>query len=165
VAIELDQQGKPRICRKCDAEDVRFNVAHSAELALIAVTTGCEVGVDVERLRSVRHLEHIAQRYFHPAETMALLAARPAERDAAFLRCWTGKEAVLKALGHGITGSLAEFQVPINEFISTWIDLPAELFPQHARCWLHRLAPCDGYRGAVATLGAERDVYCYEFDL
>jgi 4'-phosphopantetheinyl transferase len=134
-------------------------------LALIAVTKGCEVGVDVERLRPVRHLEHIAQRYFHPAETTAILAARPAERDAAFLRGWTGKEAVLKALGRGITGSFAEFQVPINEFISTWIDLPAELSPQHARCWLHRLAPCDGYLAAVALLGAERDVYCYEFDL
>jgi 4'-phosphopantetheinyl transferase len=165
VAIEIDRQGKPRIGRQCGAEDVRFNVAHSSEMALIAVTMGCEVGVDVERLRPVRHLEHIAQRYFHPAESTALLAARPAEREAAFLRCWTAKEAVLKALGHGITGSLAGIQVPIHQFASTWIDLPAELSPQHSRCWLHRLAPCDGYLAAVASLGAKRDVCCYEFDL
>ena len=51
------------------ATDLQFNLAHSGELALVAVTRGCEVGVDVERLRDVHHWQEIAERYFHPRKS------------------------------------------------------------------------------------------------
>jgi 4'-phosphopantetheinyl transferase len=165
VTLENDPHGKPRLASGSAADDVRFNVAHSGELALIAVTAGCEVGVDVERVRPVHHADHIARRYFHPVEMQAILSAGPSARDTIFMRCWTGKEAVLKAIGSGVTGALASFRVPTDEFDTAWVDLPARLSRNHARCWLQDLAPCPGYVGAVACLGDERDVHPFTFDL
>jgi 4'-phosphopantetheinyl transferase len=144
---------------------LHFNVAHSGELALIGVTAGCEVGIDIERLRPVSHADHIARRYFHPAEMQAILSADASARETMFMRCWTGKEAVLKAMGSGITGSLASFQVPTHQFTTAWIDLPASHSQNAARCWLHELAPCPGYAGAVACLGEVRIVRLFEFDV
>jgi 4'-phosphopantetheinyl transferase len=165
IALENDHHGKPRLVRGAhDADHLQFNVAHSGDLALVAVTAGCEVGVDIEQLRPVSHAEHIARRYFHPAEAEALLAAPLSARDPLFLRCWTGKEAVLKAVGRGITGSLASFQVPMNDREDVWIDLPVQSTEGHSRCWLQPLAPCDGYLGAVACLGEERTVRCFAFE-
>ncbi len=153
VAISVDAYNKPRLADEQHATGLRFNVAHSGNLALVAITHGCEIGVDVERLRIVRHALHISQRYFHPAEVAAIVAAAPAARDAAFMRCWTGKEAVLKAIGTSITGSLAGFQVPIDDAQDrgTWID---------ARCWLRRLDVGDDYAAAVAVVAGERNLRC-----
>ena len=165
VAIDIDPSGKPCLAAQYRAAELHFNVAHSGDLAVVAVTAGCEVGVDVERVRPVSHAEHIARRYFHPAETQAILSAAPSERDTVFLRCWTGKEAVLKALGSGVTGPLAAFHVPTEEFDIAWITLPSTLSKNQDRCWLHELAPCPGYVGAVACLGNERLVRPFTFEL
>jgi 4'-phosphopantetheinyl transferase len=164
ITIEYDPNGKPRLAGGRDENDVHFNVAHSGSLALIAVTAGCEVGIDVERVRAVSHAEHIARRYFHPAEAEVILAAARSARDALFLRCWTGKEAVLKSLGSGITGSLAAICVPTDDFRAVWIDLPSQHSNLHSRCWLQQLAPGPGYVGAVACLGEERLVRCFAFE-
>jgi 4'-phosphopantetheinyl transferase len=162
-AIEFARRahGKPRLGRKHNHNDLRFNVAHSGDLALVAVASGCEVGVDVEQLRTVGHLSQIARRYFHPAERDAILAAPPSARDAAFLRCWTLKEAVLKAVGSGITGSLAGFCVPLDSADSNWIELPMQSSGQSCRCWLQRIVPGEDYTGAVACVGAERYPRCF----
>jgi 4'-phosphopantetheinyl transferase len=164
IAIVNDRNGKPRLANRPVVADVHFNVAHSGSCALITVAAGCHVGVDVEHVRLVNHANHIARRYFHPAEAEAVLAAAPSTRDVLFLRVWTGKEAVLKAVGSGITGSLASFRVPTNDFGAAWIDLPSQLSNNHERCWLHALAPCQGYIGAVAGLGEERLLRCHTFE-
>ena len=162
VSIAVDANNKPRLADEQHATGLRFNVAHSHNLALVAITHGCEIGVDVERLRIVRHAQHIAQRYFHPAEVEAIVAAASADRDAAFMRCWTGKEAVLKAIGTGITGSLADFQVPIDDAQDrgAWINAPRTSTGQFARCWLRRLDVGDDYATAVALVGFERNFRC-----
>jgi 4'-phosphopantetheinyl transferase len=166
IELDHDPHGKPRLAAGSMARDLRFNVAHSANLALIAVTRGSEVGVDAERVRRVKHADHIARRYFHPAEMQAVVSASPAARDAVFMRCWTGKEAVLKAIGTGITGSLASFKVPTEElFGAAWIDLPSPLSPNFSRCWLRELAPCQQYVGAVACCAQKRNVRCFALDL
>jgi 4'-phosphopantetheinyl transferase len=163
VLLEADTAGKPRLAPGLFERDLRFNVAHSGDVALIGVTAGCDIGVDVERLRAVGHAEHIAHRYFHPAEARAILSAPPESRDEAFMRCWTGKEAVLKAVGRGITGSLSSFQAPTEEFHSAWIDLPAAPGENRSGCWLCGLAPGAGYVAAAACLGTARVVRCFAF--
>src|SRR5262249_31494602 len=99
IQFSLDARNKPRINPKLHGTDLHFNVSHSGSLARVAVTTGNEIGVDVEQRREVRHLDQIASRYFHRAEAAAVTATPATERVDAFLRCWTAKEAVLKAHG------------------------------------------------------------------
>jgi 4'-phosphopantetheinyl transferase len=102
-----EPHGKP-ILAGAEGEWLRFNVSHSAGLALVAVANGREVGVDVEAAREGRRFEGIAQRYFDPTEAAAIGGLEGPERDAAFYRLWARKEAYLKATAEGImTGTLA----------------------------------------------------------
>jgi 4'-phosphopantetheinyl transferase len=151
VPIVCEPNGKPRLADNAAAHDLRFNLAHSGELALVAVTRGGEIGVDVERLRPVDHWQDIASRYFHATELAAIGGADASQLPAAFLRCWTRKEAVLKAIGVGILFPLDAFRVPVTEEVRGWIDVPAHSSTAASRYWLQHVDPCAGYVAAVAT--------------
>lgn len=86
--------------------DLRFNWSHSGDVALVAVSRGIELGVDVESgARPVRALA-LARRFYAPEECTALEQLPESDQAREFLRLWTGKEALLKALGHGIGNGL-----------------------------------------------------------
>ncbi len=168
VAFATDDRGKPRIVNAISAEstcDLRFNLSHSGELALIAIAAGAEVGVDVEQIRVVSNIERLARRYFHAAEAEEVLAAEGDQREALFMRCWTAKEAVVKAYGSGIGTGLNRFRVPLEPSFAASIDLSAlpQPFFLDTRCWLSRLTPREGYAAACVLVGDERRVRCFEF--
>ena len=165
VAFEFKTYTKPRLApSKTATVDLRFNVSHSGELALVAVTTGCEVGVNVEQLRPVKQMEEIAQRYFHRLEVEGVMASRVKERPAAFFRCWTAKEALLKAIGSGITAALDAFEVPLDEAFEGWIDLSRLRKSEgHSQCWLERISPAPKYIAAIAFVGSHRSVRTFTF--
>jgi 4'-phosphopantetheinyl transferase len=163
VTIEVEENGKPWLADCGSTMDIRFNVAHSADLALLAFTRDREVGIDVERLRAVERCEQLALRYYHPEEIDEVLSAAADSRDERFLRCWTGKEAVVKALGSGIASGLALFRVPTAPFPITEVALPLEQSQSRSSCTLFGLEPCEGYVAAVACLGDARRLRCYSF--
>jgi 4'-phosphopantetheinyl transferase len=91
----LLEKGKPYLA---SAPEIRFNLAHSREMALVAVALDVEVGVDIERLRPLTEYAAIAQRYFPEGYT-----APTSVRE--FFRHWTRFEALLKAHGAGLYGA------------------------------------------------------------
>jgi 4'-phosphopantetheinyl transferase len=80
---------------------LHFNVSHTDGLAVFAVGHA-RVGVDVERIRPIPDADGLVTRFFSRRECAQFHALSPAERPAAFLRAWTRKEAVLKAIGRGV---------------------------------------------------------------
>jgi 4'-phosphopantetheinyl transferase len=81
-----------------------FNLSHSGDVALIGIgPPGIEIGVDLEVRRTMSDALELAERHFAPAEIEALRATLPEQRDHAFLRGWTRKEACLKAIGSGLS--------------------------------------------------------------
>jgi 4'-phosphopantetheinyl transferase len=165
LAFTLEHRGKPCLAAEHSAGRLRFNLSHSADLALMAIVNDCEIGVDVEQVREVKELEHLAQRYFHPAEVDDVMSAG-ANRNVAFFRHWTAKEAVLKAFGSGITERLDHFQVPPSETSSGRVDVSGmPNFVKASQCWVTRIAPCDNFEAAVAFLGPERRVQGLVFDV
>jgi 4'-phosphopantetheinyl transferase len=138
--------------------DLAFNLAHSERRAVYAFATGCELGVDVEAVRPVNDAEGIVRRFFSPAECAEWRALARAERDAAFFRCWTRKEAYIKALGDGLMLPLDGFQVSLRP------GEPARLIrargdAEAARRWtLVALTPGAGYAGALALAESGRQV-------
>lgn len=164
VALTVYENRKPCLAARQTAASINFNVSHSGEIALIAFALGAEVGVDVEQQRDVHHLEQIARRFFHPSETNAVMAAPEHSRNLAFLRCWTGKEAVLKAAGTGIVGNLSDFSISIRAERPELIEFPMiDAAGKSGRCWLEHLNPCDGYVAAIACIDTQRTVICYAF--
>src|SRR6185295_15890681 len=95
--------GKPELAHEGGPAALRFNLSHGGDLALIALARGRELGVDIEPLRALSDEARLARRVLSPREADAFAALPPDERAAALLRCWTRKEALLKANGCGIT--------------------------------------------------------------
>ncbi|MCW5672632.1 MAG: 4'-phosphopantetheinyl transferase superfamily protein [Hydrogenophaga sp.] len=103
--------GKPRLW---GGERPYFNMSHSGDWALIGFCDEAPIGVDIEVPRDMSDLESLAQRNFSAAEFQALLQIDPHQRQEAFLRCWTRKEACLKALGSGLSIEPSVFEAGIE---------------------------------------------------
>ena len=105
--------GKPELPAPASGPHLGFNLAHSGSVALIAVARGRRVGVDVEALRAVPEWDRIARHHFSARENRELRALAPDERHKAFLRGWTRKEALVKAIGAGLDHPVDGVEVPL----------------------------------------------------
>ena len=103
IALVAGDHGKPRL-RSPDVTWLRFNVSHSADVAVYAVAHGCEVGVDVEQIREDYDFDAVARRLFTDSERASLAELQSRERTDVFFATWTRKEAYLKAIGTGLGG-------------------------------------------------------------
>ena len=113
VELDYGPRGKPRLAGGCADSDLRFNVSHCEDVALYAFSSGREVGVDVEAVRELRDADAVAARFFSARENEAYRALPPCDRPLAFFRCWTRKEAFIKALGDGLYFPLHAFDVTL----------------------------------------------------
>jgi 4'-phosphopantetheinyl transferase len=156
VRFEFGPQGKPRLAGT--SSPLQFNASNSGHLAAYAFTAGCEIGVDLEQHRAMLDLENIARRFFSPEETAELLELPASEKTAAFFRCWTRKEAFIKALGGGLSIPLDSFQVTLRpDDAARMVSLGGS--SQAARGWmLHDFTPAPDYAGAIAYPGLLRSV-------
>jgi 4'-phosphopantetheinyl transferase len=160
VEFTIGPRGKPAL--RGDSR-IRFNMAHSGGLALYAFTADCEIGLDVEAMRSIPEIEQIASHYFCRAEASELLSIEDAAtRQEAFFRCWTRKEAYIKAVGEGLYLPLDQFQVTLSptdpaQLVHIGNDVSA------ARKWtLQHLDPAPGFIGALAYQSEARQVVMSE---
>lgn len=140
--------GKPRLAHH---PSVHFSLSHSGDQAILAVSDQLELGADIERVRALDHLD-LARRYFHPNETTLIGSLpRPDEQLQAFFRIWTLKEAIVKALGVGLSIPLDSFEVSIVTSPPTLVLCPAGA-PQ--AWWLH-LTVGDYCRALAAPAGTD----------
>jgi 4'-phosphopantetheinyl transferase len=109
LRFEYGEFDKPALAES----DLHFNLAHSGAVVLFALTRAGEVGIDVELEETRPRDERLAERFFSPAEVATLLSLPRPERSRAFLRCWTRKEAFLKARGDGLQLALDTFDVSL----------------------------------------------------
>lgn len=140
--------GKPFLASEHKGPPIAFNLSHSGELAIVAVTAGMAVGVDIERVRPVS--AEVVTGCLAPGEFAALEAIAPALRDECFIRCWTRKEACLKAIGIGLNGTLSNFEVSLDSAAARLLAVRSD--PAEADHWqLADLQPAPGYCGALAA--------------
>ncbi len=139
--IAVGEHGKPYLDHPFI--DIRFNVSHSRDIAIVAVSRGREVGVDVEWVQPDIEFEPIAEHYFDPRENWDLRTAPRTERAARFFDLWTQKEARLKAAG---VGFISEETRP-----TSWT--------------VRNLTPAEGYAGAIASEGEDWKLAYWEWSL
>jgi 4'-phosphopantetheinyl transferase len=143
------RRGKPRLVD--GAADLRFNLSHAGERALLAVTRGQEVGVDIERERAIGTSD-LARRFFAPSEWQALQGMDPSEQIPAFFRCWTRKEAFIKAIGDGLACPLDGFEVSLSDAESPQLLRSCTAVEGGLERWRIVSVPVEpGYRAAVAA--------------
>ncbi|HEY6397456.1 MAG TPA: 4'-phosphopantetheinyl transferase superfamily protein, partial [Solirubrobacteraceae bacterium] len=110
LRFEYGEFDKPALA---GGSDLYFNLAHSDGVVLYAITRAAEVGIDVEVEELRPRDERLAERFFSPSEAAMLRSLPRSERPRAFLRCWTRKEAFLKARGDGLQLALDAFDVSL----------------------------------------------------
>lgn len=103
--------GKPALVHP--ETNLRFNLSHTAGLSLLAVCLDHELGVDVEAIRPMEDWEAIAASHFSAAENAEMRSFAASESNDAFFRCWTRKEAFLKASGEGLSKPLGGFSISV----------------------------------------------------
>jgi len=125
-ALELrcGAYGKPELA--WPSANLSFNLAHTCDLALLAVSNAGRVGVDAENIRSDVEVEDIFQSFFARAEICAILGLPQDQRLGAFFNTWTRKEAFVKALGRGLSLPFDQFVVTVSP------EEPARLI---SACW------------------------------
>jgi 4'-phosphopantetheinyl transferase len=145
------EHGKPFLDGSHADRDIEFNVSHSGDLFLYAVSQGRTVGVDIERKKDGLSADAIAQRYFAPEEARLLLELAPEQRLPSFYRCWTRKEAYLKAKGTGLTTKLQAFEVTFLPDVPPAL-LHTEVDGEDPSDWqVFELSVPDGYVAALVA--------------
>lgn len=161
LEFSYSSRGKPAL-KGQGVDQLHFNLAHSHDLALIAVTRAAPVGVDVERIRPMRDADRIAERFFSAREAEAFRNVPAAEQDAAFFALWTRKEAWLKATGDGISESLSKFEVTFLPADEPRVLAIAGDTAAGAAWSLRALNPVSGFVGALAVQhrGVRPECWC-----
>ncbi len=113
IEIYAGPLGKPSLANGGPG-DLRFNLSHSGDMALYAFRLGAEVGIDLERAGRVRLGDLASAGFLSPGEKRDLAQLEGRSRQAALLRCWTRKEAVIKAIGEGMAAPLMEIEVSVT---------------------------------------------------
>ncbi len=132
---------------------LHFNVAHSKQIAVYAISRDLEVGIDVEGDRDRADYRRLAERLCGPDELARFQQLPQYEHRAAFFSCWTRKEAVAKAEGTGLGFPLKQLTVSFAPD-----DPPRVLTIRGQAPGAHQWAlvplPMEhGFRGALAVKG------------
>jgi 4'-phosphopantetheinyl transferase len=150
IRFEYQPSGKPKLAAQQNPRRLRFNVSHSAGLALIAVSADHRLGIDIEKIRSDVDITTLAERFFSARERAGLRALPDHLRVPAFFACWTRKEAFLKATGDGLSFPLADFSVTTHPDLDPALEEIRGNTIARKQWFLADLSVFEGYCATVA---------------
>lgn len=154
LKIDTGEYGKPYFADQNATQGLRFNLSHSHQLALMAITRDREVGVDVEYMRPNFVSDEVAGHFFSPAEAQELRSLPFELKTQSFFNCWTRKEAYIKARGEGLYCALDQFDVSLLPGTPAML-LNSRIDAKEVSRWSFQdLSAGPGY---TATLAVERE--------
>lgn len=157
IRFEYGPHGKPSLAQGLARVDLRFNLSHTGNQALVAFYVGRAIGVDLELAGRALDAKALIRRFGAPAERAAIEALAPSEQRQRFLELWTCKEAWLKATGLGIAAGLERVEIDLATGTPRLVAAPAEWGGVHE--WsLLLLQPADGLVAAVALHDPAREM-------
>jgi 4'-phosphopantetheinyl transferase len=134
------------------AEPVHFSLSRSAEMTLIGLAPA-PLGVDIEETGGAAAIDGLVETVLSPRERQAFMTLAGEDRHAAFFRCWTQKEAYLKATGDGLHFPLHDVEVRFTDPEESGLARIAGDAEMAARWLLQTMEPRAGYTGALAIRG------------
>jgi len=159
VQFRYNSFGKPAIANQ--NKDLRFNLSHSHGLALLAVTREREVGVDIEYQCIETPTEDIAKRFFSAVEVMSLAALPKDMQLEGFFKCWTRKEAFIKAIGEGLSFPLDQFSVSFHPSELPKLRHVAGNSQETNRWSFWDVSPNSEYAAALVVEGTNLQLSCF----
>jgi 4'-phosphopantetheinyl transferase len=165
ILFRYGSHGKPRLSQQDGRAGIQFNLAHSNGTAIYAITRDRPVGVDIESIQADFPVEDVARNFFSVAELAALQALPHTSRTEAFFKCWTRKEAFVKALGDGLSCPLRDFDVSLMP------GEPARLLnvgwaPEEASRWcIKDINAVPGFSAAMVFSGSQCQMHVSQWSL
>lgn len=159
LRFDTTDHGKPALVHP--STGIRFSISHSGEWGMLGLALEREVGVDIEILRDNVEVDKLAERFFSPHERESLRSLPTDQKLPSFFRCWTCKEAFLKAQGVGLSRSLDSFDIDLKA------TKPRLLATRPDACETKRwsvfeLPSVSGYAAAAATEGGVPAVQMFQ---
>lgn len=151
VQFIYGNQGKPALATSCNTLDIKFNISHSASIAIIAITINRNVGIDIERIRNLPEAEQIAEQVFSRSENVTLSASPIAKKMEIFFKLWVRKEAYVKGCGTGLSVELADIDVTPHPSKSYRSMVSGMSFGHDSSWFIEGFEPISGYVAAVAA--------------
>ncbi|MDH5518385.1 MAG: 4'-phosphopantetheinyl transferase superfamily protein [Gammaproteobacteria bacterium] len=124
IVYRKNDYGKPYLNHN---SPIRFNLSHSHNLAVIAISAHAEIGVDLEYMERKNDWAKLARRFFSAEEIEDLFQQQQENQRTRFFQLWTRKEAFIKALGSGLSTPLNTFNVctnPVTELLAAANNKP-----------------------------------------
>lgn len=156
IAFSVGTYGKPFLVSQSHVPDVYFNFSHSCEVALVALTYDCEVGVDIEYIQPLDDADLIARQFFSPLEQTMLSALPIIQKQQAFYACWSRKEAIIKALGLGLAMPLDTFSVSLDPHEPARLIFLQENLSEQQHWELYDLPSMPHYATSLALQGNDK---------
>jgi 4'-phosphopantetheinyl transferase len=154
-ALGYHPHGKPFLINS----DLEFNISHSGEIAIIALSNKTPVGIDVEKLLPLEDRDALLRQFFHAKEEQEIISLSEQESQLAFYNCWTRKEAILKATGEGLSTDSKSFYA--GSYFSHE-DSQLQLPPNYPVTWnLWDFVPEPGYMASIAMPANESRLTFY----
>ncbi|RMH04615.1 MAG: 4'-phosphopantetheinyl transferase superfamily protein [Nitrospirae bacterium] len=163
LIFQSSSLGKPFLQVPPHLPPLEFNLAHSHQVAVYAVSISRQVGIDIELDRPLLDYHHLASRILNEAEQRQFFALPPGQHHAAFLAIWTRKEAALKACGKGLSLPMQRVHVTISP------DAPARLLALDGQTiadtqwWMQDLFPWPLSRGALVIAGGPCSIRYWDY--
>jgi 4'-phosphopantetheinyl transferase len=152
IRFHYGPQGKPKLDGGPSTSDFHFNITYSGDRILYAFSIGRRVGIDIEQVRQIPELEHIAERHYSSLELASVYKPHRSRRLQNFFEVWTRKEAVIKALGVGLALPLNSFSVePVGGLEGYGYQVIGDV--ENSTRW--RVLPLDAGRNFVASICVE----------
>ena len=160
IAFDYEEYGKPRYKHETN---LNFNVSHSGDMAIIGFVYDHTIGVDIEKIKNDFDTFDIAINFFSKKEIAALRKIPKLQQYIAFYRCWTRKEAFIKAKGSGLSFPLDQFSVTLDS------DLEANLLEtlwdtsEKDRWQLTSFIPSNDYIAAIIVDSKFNDIQYFNW--
>ena len=151
--------GKPKFAPGSNRLEIEFNLSHSHQAALLAVAQRRELGVDIEYVKPGFAFAEVAGHFFTASEVGALRSLPEELQRQAFFKCWTSKEAFLKAKGTGLSGQLDEVEISLSS------EARVKINANVAGWTLAELNPSGGYEAAIVIKGSALPIRCHRWDV
>lgn len=153
IVFVYGEYGKPSLKPVETNKVLEFNVAHSQDLVLYAFNWDRKVGIDVEYMIPLADMDDFARQFFSPKESQFINSLSGKQKEDAFFKTWTCKEAFMKANGTGLTIPINQVEITLSANEEVRLNSIGSDNDELARWHLELFEPISGYQAAMAVEG------------